>query len=89
MAEFDEEALEDVLRRVLHEKRHIEDEMHASHHKYINLLIEREERRKEAWRKFKMSFIGGLGLTALGALIWLGKLMIEVFRHGPPTGGAQ
>lgn len=86
MPEIDEETLERILRHVLHEKRQVDEETHSSHHRYIDILIEKEERRKEAWRKFKLSFIGGLALALLGALSWVGTLVIESFRHGPPPG---
>lgn len=86
MAEIDEKQLEAILCRVLNSRKKIDDELHDKHHKFIDLLIEREERRREGWRKFKLSFIGGIALATVSGLIWLGALVIEFLRGGPPPG---
>jgi len=91
MPEIDEQTLERVITKVLNarEARHEHDELMERRCKFVDELIDREQRRRDAWKKFKMSFIGGLALAVLGFLGWVGTLIVEFFRHGPPPGGAQ
>lgn len=78
------EELVTALKEVLHEHRQIDDEKHHLHHQFIDMEIDRREKRVEAFNKFKTSFIGGLGLAFLGFLGWLGKVILEGLHMGGP-----
>lgn len=78
--------LKAVLEEVLHQKRTIDEETHITHHRFVQRQIERDERRQELFRRFRLSFVGGLAMAVLGFLGWLGTLIVGWFKS---TGGHQ
>ena len=74
--------LTEALDEVLNKKRVIDDDTHKLHHQFIAMEIERRETNKKLWLKFKMSLIGGVALSVLGFLGWIGSLLVETFRSG-------
>lgn len=75
--------LADALDKALSKKRVIDDDTHILHHQYIEMELEKRENRKRLWMKFKLSLIGGIALSLLGFLGWLGKLIVEALQSGP------
>ena len=73
MDQLTKEDLRDVVRKVLDERNDMGGQGHDNDHEFIQMLKDREERRFKRVEKFKMSFIGGIALSLLGALIWVGK----------------
>jgi len=76
MSELTKEDLQNVLREALDERNAIGGDQHHNDHEFIQMLKDREERRFKRVEKFKMSFIGGIALSMLGGLIWVGKWAI-------------
>jgi hypothetical protein len=68
--------------------RSMSAELHASHHEFLRILIEREALRVERRRKFETSMIGSLVIAFIAALGWLGMLVIEGFKHYIHTNGS-
>jgi hypothetical protein len=68
--------------------RSMSAELHASHHEFLRILIEREARRVDRRRKFETSFIGSIVIAIIGALGWLGMLVIEGLKHYLHTNGS-
>lgn len=79
---MNKEELTEAMREVLHEHRQIDDERHALHHEFLEMEIEKRERRKALFLRFKNSFVGGLALAILGFLGWIGKLVIDALTSG-------
>ena len=50
---------------------------HNDDHEFIQMLKDREKRRVERWRKFQLSFIGGVALLFLSGMVWLGSFILE------------
>lgn len=67
------EDVQDVMREALDNRNAIGGEKHHNDHEFIQMLKDREQRRVDRIEKFKMSFVGGIALSLLGGLIWLGK----------------
>lgn len=80
--EISEEQLEKVLEKVLNSKRTIDNITHVAHHEFTAAWMIRWEARQKMWQRFKLSFIGGIAMTIVGALIWIGKIVLE---HWPKT----
>ena len=78
--------IKQAIHEVLEEHRSLDEEQHSLHHAYIEAELRRREERHVMWLKFKSSFIGGLALGILGALGWLGTLILEALRNGGPHG---
>ena len=77
---MNKDELTEVLKEVLHE--HKVGTYPETHRKFVDMEIQRRESRKELWRRFKLSFVGGLALAVLGSLVWIGELVIEALKHG-------
>lgn len=80
---MDKKELAEVLREVLHDHRQIDDDMHASHHAYIEMEMKRKERHSELLQKFKLSLVGTAAMAVVGFLIWVGKLVMTAAAHPP------
>ena len=76
------EELKETMIEVLHDNRRIPDEVHSTHHKFVAEEIERRERRRQMWEKFRNSFIGTLATGIVAGLAWIGKLILEAFQNG-------
>jgi hypothetical protein len=76
------EELREVMEEVLNHRRTIDDDRHDAHHRFIESELLRRERREAAWEKFRMSFIGGMALLLIGALTWVGQLVIDALKRG-------
>ena len=66
----------------LNEHRSIDAQTHHEHHAFIEMMMGRESRRVARSEKFKTSFIGAIAVSMVGALGWLGTLLLESVRHG-------
>ena len=66
----------------LNEHRSIDAQTHHEHHAFIEMMMGRESRRVARSEKFKTSFIGAIAVAMVGALGWLGTLLLEAVRHG-------
>ena len=82
IADMTQDEFKQVLEEVLQSRRVIDEDTHRIHHRFIQVQIERDERRAEMWRRFKLSFIGGLALAVLGFLGWLGSLILSWVQNG-------
>lgn len=47
-----------------------------THRAFVEILILREETRRQRIEKFKLSFIGTVAVAAVGLLIWIGQLVL-------------
>ena len=83
---MDKLQLKEALHEVLQEHRSVDEDQHKLHHDFLEGEIQRREERHAMWLKFQSSFIGGLALAILGALSWVGHLVLEAFRSGGPHG---
>lgn len=83
MAQLTKEDLQDVIRETLDERSAIGGEQHHNDHEFVQMLMNREQRRLNRIEKFKMSFIGGIALSLLGVLIWIGKWAAAHIHIGP------
>ena len=79
---LDEKQLEELLDKVLNSRRAIDDATHADHHEFITMYRARWEARQKMWQRFKLSFVGGAAMAAVGVMAWIGQLIIE---HWPKT----
>lgn len=70
-------------------------EQHVADHEWIReckaelmLYVDAQKRSRERWEKIRAQVIGGLILSAIGAvgslLFWIGKLVIEHFEKVQP-----
>lgn len=82
MGELTKEDMQEVMREALDERNAIGGEQHHNDHEFLQILIEREERRVQRVEKFKLSFIGGIALSILGGLIWIGKWAVAHIHWG-------
>jgi len=58
----------------------ITPEAHISHHQFIELMMQKRENREKLFRKFESSLIGGLALAILGALGWIGSVVLDAIQ---------
>lgn len=72
-----------AVSEALKQHRSIDAETHQEHHAFIGMMMEREARRVVRSEKFKTSFIGAIAVSMVGALGWIGKLIIESWNHAP------
>jgi len=77
-----EKRFEELLDDALNSRRAIDDATHADHHEFIAMYRARWEARQKMWQRFKLSFVGGAAMAVVGALAWIGQLIIE---HWPKT----
>jgi hypothetical protein len=67
------EQVEEVLNRVLDARKRINDERHAKHHNYVEILIDRDRRRQELSDKVRQQVVGwGVIITVTGFLSMVG-----------------
>jgi hypothetical protein len=72
------QALSEALKEIDHEFWTPEEiEKYKIHRQYIALEMQKMERRQRLFENFKLSFVGGLALTFLAFLIWIGKLVLS------------
>lgn len=76
--DLNEQELKRLLHDVLTEYKAINDEVHASHHAFIEMMITREERRVQRWETIKTQ-VGGWGVIL--ALGFIGKTMWTFFKE--------
>ncbi len=74
---IDTDELKDILKDVLNEGRHINDEVHSIHHTFVANQIQSYENRREMLKKFKLTFIGAMAIGFASGLAWIGKLVLE------------
>lgn len=77
MENLTKEDMQDVLREILVEQNAIGGEQHHHDHEFIQLLKDRELRRVARVEKFKQSIIGTVATMLVGAVIWVGKLILD------------
>ena len=76
---MEDEQIAKVINAVL-DKRRGEDIEHKEHHAFVNLMIQREERKKEMWNKVKtqvlgwgiIAIVGSFGAWALSHITFRG-----------------
>lgn len=70
---MEKEDYEKIFYEVIEKYRHLHDEVHSSHHAFIETMIKREERRQERLEKIKTQ-VGGWGviifLGFMGKVVW-------------------
>jgi len=76
----------EALDEALNQRRNVNDELHLRHHEYIEMELKRREGREELWKRFRSSLVGGLAVTTIAGLGWVGTLIIESVRTGTHTG---
>jgi len=59
--------------------------MHDTHHKYVQLQIEKDERRKSRWEKAQQSAIGTVITFIAGGLLWIGKVVLDYITQNGGT----
>jgi len=82
---IEEKELKRIISEVMSEKTQkcvLNDESYQTHYDYVRLQIEKDRRRQELWQKFRLSFIGSLGVSLVGAMIWVGKIVLESISIG-------
>lgn len=52
-----EEVVEAVMHKVLDQRRSVSSDEHADHHAYLRTLIEREEARRDMYRKLTVNLL--------------------------------
>jgi len=78
---MDKSDIKEAVMEAMIAHRSIDAETHHDHHAFITLMMERETRRLARVEKFKTSFIGAVAVAAVGALGWLGQMVIEGLQH--------
>lgn len=76
--DLNEQELKRLLHDVLTEYKAINDEVHAAHHAFIEMMITREERRVQRWESIKTQ-VGGWSIILI--LGFIGKTMWTFFRE--------
>lgn len=79
----DIEDIYEALHKVLDE-RNIDGNTHMEHHRFVELLIEERELKRQRWERFRLSAIGTLATMTVGALVWIGKLVLDYILHVDP-----
>lgn len=84
-----EHALEKAMEKVISKKQNdenilgIDKDTHTLDHRYVGELRIRRLKSERRWEKFRLSIIGAVGAAFVGGLVWIGRLIIEAFRHSP------
>jgi hypothetical protein len=78
------EDLQTVFREAFDERNTIGGEQHHTEHSFIQVLMEREQRRINRLEKFKMSFVGAVAVALVSGLVWLGTLTWNNINHITP-----
>lgn len=73
MVDLTKKDLQDVIRECLVDQNAVGGEQHHHDHEFIQLLKDREQRRVDRVEKFKSSLIGGVAISLIGGLIWIGQ----------------
>jgi hypothetical protein len=85
MTDADIEALSEALHRasVEHCRYQTDPLTHNPHHQFIQMMMDREKRRKERVQKIQDYVAGSLILAGIIAAVgFLGKASLEYFRSG-------
>lgn len=78
MDKMEQEEIKRLLHDVLTEYKAINDEVHATHHAFIEMMIKKEERRIQRWETIKTQ-VGGWSIILI--LGFIGKTMWTFFRE--------
>lgn len=70
-----------AVHEALDARRSLDNDTHAEHHAFIQMMIDDRARHAELWKKFQSSLVGGVALAVLGSLGWVGKLILEAWQH--------
>lgn len=78
--QFDEQQLKQVLTAIFDERGKLDTEQHQKHHAFIDVLIEREQKKSQLWENIKTQVLGwgiigvagGLGAWLANRLGWHG-----------------
>lgn len=67
---MDDVALKSIIKEAIHESQGIvvDEELHATHHQFIEMMMEKEERRIARWEKIRTQVYGWGIITALGLI---------------------
>lgn len=77
--------LKRTIHEALDERDSIDRETHHVHHEFIEELIEKYKKREARREKMLQSFLGTLATALVGALVWVGNLILEAFKtNGTP-----
>lgn len=76
--DYNKEELKRLLHEVLTEYKAINDEVHATHHAYIEMMIKKEEGRTQRWETIKTQ-VGGWSLILI--IGFIGKTVWVFFRE--------
>jgi hypothetical protein len=78
---MEKQELLDTFNEVLSARSRINNDIHTEHHDFIQILIEREERKKERWEKVKTQVLGW------GIIGMIGAMGSAVYHHFFKNGG--
>lgn len=78
---IDRDQLKEVLTEVLQSGRSIDDKTHKTHHKFVEDLIIRAEKREKKRQKFELSFIGAMAVSFAGFMVWIGMLVLDALSQ--------
>ena len=79
---YDLRAMTEVMHKVL-DDRGIPAKVHHEHHDFVEYLITKQRRKEAFIKKFQMSLIGTAATALVGALIWVGKIVVDhILTHG-------
>ena len=83
MSPSDRDDIKQMLHDVLTEYKAINDETHAIHHSFIEMMINKEERKQQRWETIKTQ-VGGwsliLALAFIGQAVW--KMAVSIITRG-------
>lgn len=76
-------AFKKMIHEALDERDALDHETHKAHHIAVQRWIERQERHDAMMQKARDSAIGAVVVGLIGALAWVGKIVIEhVMQNG-------
>jgi len=82
MTGVSKEELEEVLTKALGSPPDtIPAAVHDTHHKFVQLQMEKDERRQKRWEKAQQSVIGTIVTVLTGAILWVGKVVFDYVTH--------
>jgi len=82
MSGINKQELEEILSKALGSPPDtIPAAMHDTHHKYVQLQIEKSELKKARWEKARQSAMGTIITALFASLIWVGKIVLDYITH--------
>jgi len=82
MSGINKEELEEILTKALGSPPDtIPASMHDTHHKFVQLQIEKYELKKQRWEKARQSAMGTIITVLGGGFLWIGKVVIDYITH--------